>query len=375
MKAIALIPGTTTLRLVDRPEPEITRPDEVKVQILEVGICGTDREEASGGRADPPPGTNELVIGHEMLGRVVQVGKLVRTVQPGDYAVLSVRRGCGHCAACAIYRSDMCYSGDYTERGIKGRDGYQAEYVVDQEQSLVRIPKEMASIGVLTEPTSVIEKAIDEAMLIQTARLPDAGNPLNWLKGKQVLVAGIGPIGLLAAFALRLRGANVFGLGRQDAHTIRPSLLKRIGAQYVDEREVKLDALDKHFSQIDLIFEATGAARLEFDLLSVLGVNGIYVLTGIPGGDRPMNVEGGTLMRQLVLRNQVMVGSVNASRKHFQMAVDDLEKARETWGDAVNHLITHRFPYTQFAEALSLHSPDEIKAVLEWRKFKEAGNG
>ena len=371
MKAIALIPGTSTLHLVDRPEPQITAPDEVKVQVLEVGICGTDREEASGGRADAPPGTKELVIGHEMLGQVVQAGKAVSTVRPGDYAVLNVRRSCGHCPACAINRSDMCYSGNYTERGIKGRDGYQAEYVIDQEQYLVKIPKEMAPIGVLTEPTSVVEKAIDEAVLIQTARLPDARDPLNWLNGKRVLVAGIGPIGLLAAFVLRLRGASVMGLGREDINTSRPSILTRIGAQYVDERQVKPDGLEEHLGQIDLIFEATGAAHLEFDLLSALGINGLYVLTGIPGGDRPINVEGAALMRQLVLRNQVMVGSVNASRKHFQMAVDDLEKSRKTWGDAIDRLITHRFPYTQFEEALSLRSPDEIKGVLEWKKITE----
>jgi threonine dehydrogenase-like Zn-dependent dehydrogenase len=366
MRAIALVPGTTTLRLVDRPEPAITQPDEVKLRVLQVGICGTDREEASGGRAEAPRGKTDLVIGHEMLGQVVEVGSGIHAVQPGDYAVFSVRRDCGHCPACAVNRSDMCYSGDYTERGIKGRDGYQTEYVVDSNKYLVKIPKEMASIGVLTEPMSVIEKAIDEAVLIQTARLPDGTDPLDWLKGKQVLVAGIGPIGLLAAIALRLRGANVLGLGRQDQTTVRPSMLIHIGAKYVDERQVQPNALKEHLGQIDLIFEATGAARLEFDLLSALGMNGLYVLTGIPGGDRPMNIEGATLMRQLVLRNQVMVGSVNASRKHFQMAVDDLGRARKTWGNAIGQMITDRFPYTQFAEALSLHSTDEIKTVLEW---------
>jgi threonine dehydrogenase-like Zn-dependent dehydrogenase len=366
MKAIALVPGTTTLRLVDRPEPIITEPDEVKLRVLQVGICGTDREEASGGRAEAPPGQTELVIGHEMLGQVVAAGNAVSVVKQGDYAVLSVRRGCGHCPACDMNRSDMCYSADYTERGIKGRDGYQTEYVVDSEKYLVKIPTEMASIGILCEPMSVIEKAIDEAVLIQTVRLPDATDPLHWLKGKQALVAGIGPIGLLAAFGLRLRGAKVLGLGRQDASSIRPSMLTRTGAKYVDERLVRPDALKDHLGQIDLIFEATGAARLEFDLLSALGMNGLYVLTGIPGGDRPMNIEGATLMRQLVLRNQVMVGSVNASRKHFQMAVEDLGRAQKTWGDAISQIITHRFPYTQFAEALSLHSTDEIKTILEW---------
>jgi glucose 1-dehydrogenase len=134
----------------------------------------------------------------------------------------------------------------------------------------------------------------------------------------------------------------------------------------VDERQVKPGALEEHFGQIDLIIEATGAARLEFDLLSVLGTNGAYVLTGIPGGDRPINVEGAALMRQLVLKNQVMVGSVNASRKHFQRAVEDLDKARKTWGDTIDRIITHRFPYARYAEALLLRSPDEIKTVLEW---------
>jgi glucose 1-dehydrogenase len=368
MKAIALIPGTKTLRLVDRPEPDLTNPDDVKIRVLQVGICGTDREEASGGRAQAPPGRNELVIGHEMLGQVIATGSAVRRVKPGDFAVLSVRRGCSHCEACANNRSDMCYSGNYTERGIKGRDGYQTEYVVDSEQYVVNLPEGLESIGVLAEPMSVVEKAIDEVVLIQTARLPDVTDAPDWLKKKRILVAGIGPIGLLAVFALRLRGANVMGLGRHDADSPRPLMLKRIGATYVDERQVGPDALGRQLGPIDLIFEATGAARLEFDLLSVLGVNGLYVLTGIPGGDRPINIEGATLMRQLVLRNQVMVGSVNASLKHFEMAIDDLKKAQEMWGDAIGQLITHRFHYSEFAKALSLRSADEIKTVLEWEK-------
>jgi threonine dehydrogenase-like Zn-dependent dehydrogenase len=368
MKAIALVPGTANLSLADLLEPSIAAPDDIKLKVLQVGICGTDREEVSGGRAEAPPGRTKLIIGHEMLGQVVATGSEVTSVQPGDYAVFSVRRGCGRCPACAVNRSDLCYTGDYTERGIKGRDGYQTEYVVDKEQYVVKIPEGLTSIGVLTEPMSVVEKAIDEAIRIQTARLSDTEGPQSGLRGKQALVAGIGPIGLLAAFALRLRGADVTGLGRQDRDTPRPSMLTRMGAKYVDERQVKPDGLGEHFGQIDLIFEATGAARLEFDLLSVLGVNGLYVLTGIPGGDRPINIEGAALMRQLVLKNQVMVGSVNASRKHFQTAVEDLENAQKTWSDAISRVITHRFPYTEYAEALSLRSSDEIKTVLEWEK-------
>ncbi len=366
MKAIALVPGTNNLRLVDRPVPTITAPDEIKLRVLQVGICGTDREEAAGGRADPPVGQTELVIGHEMFGQVVEVGTTVKAVRPGDFALFTVRRGCGHCATCAINHSDMCYSGDYTERGIKGRDGYQAEYVVDKEQYVVKVPNSLVTVGVLGEPMSVAEKAIDEAVRIQLSRLPDATDAASWLRGRRTLVAGLGPIGLLAAFILRLRGAEVLGLDIVDSTTIRPGVLEHIGGIYVDGRQVKPDALDARFGEIDLIFEATGVARLEFDLLSALGNNGVYVLTGIPGGDRPINVDGSALMRHLVLRNQVMVGSVNANRAHFQMAVNDLAKARETWGNTIDQLITHRFPYAQYAEALTLHTADEIKSVIEW---------
>ena len=74
MKAISIIPGKGDVRIMDLPEPEIKSPTQVKIKILQVGICGTDREEAIGGRADAPQGDSHLVIGHEMFGRVVETG-------------------------------------------------------------------------------------------------------------------------------------------------------------------------------------------------------------------------------------------------------------------------------------------------------------
>ncbi len=117
---------------------------------------------------------------------------------------------------------------------------------------------------------------------------------------------------------------------------------------------------------MELIFEATGVACLEFNLLDALAPDGVYVLTGIPGGDRPLKIPGANLIRPLVLDNQVMLGSVNASRGHFQMAVDDLARAHLRWGDHVTKLITHRYLYTGFETALGQHPSDEIKTVLEW---------
>lgn len=366
MKAISVVPGTKTVRLVDRPEPTISVPDEIKLRVLRVGICGTDREEAAGGRAQASPSYKDLVLGHEMFGQVVEIGRGVKQVKPGDYAVFTVRRGCGKCSPCAMNRSDMCQTGLYTERGISGLDGYQTEYVVDREQYIVRVPPELETVGVLAEPFSVAEKAIAESMQLQLIRLPDSSTSQEWVSGKRCLVAGLGPIGLLAALALRLRGAEVWGLDVVDASTVRPRWLTRIGGHYIDGRRITPDHLIDQIDLFDLILEATGVPRLEFDLIDALAINGVYVVTGIPSGDRPLKIDGAEFMRRLVLRNQVILGSVNASRDHFQLAVHDLLEAQALWHDHVAQLITHRHDYTEFETVFQHHGSDEIKVVLEW---------
>jgi threonine dehydrogenase-like Zn-dependent dehydrogenase len=238
----------------------------------------------------------------------------------------------------------------------------------------VRIPSELEAVGVLAEPLSVAEKAIDEALRLQSARLPEFAATPDWLHGRRCLVAGLGPIGLLAAMALRLRGAQVFGLDIVDEDSPRPQWLRQIGGQYVDGRQVPADKVDDTLGPMAMILEGTGVASLEFNLLDALAPNGVYVLTGVPGGDRPLQIPGAALIRQLVLQNQVMLGSVNAARDHFQMAVDDLRHAQLQWGDHLEKLITHRHAYTDFETALQKHPDDEIKAVIEWNPARTYGD-
>jgi len=368
MKAISVKPGTKSIQLVEREEPKLAADDEIKLQVLSVGICGTDREEAAGGRCAAPDGREELIIGHEMIGQVIETGTAVTKVKIGDYAVFSVRRGCEKCSACQMNRSDMCYTGEYRERGIWKLDGYQTDFVVDREQYVVRVPEEVAAVGVLTEPLSVAEKAIDESLRVQASRLPDITSPGDWLRSRRCLVAGLGPIGLLAALALRLRDAEVYGIDIVDENSVRPRWLAKIGGNYIDGRLVPADQIDTHVGPMDLIFDATGVAELEFNLLDALAINGIYALTGIPAGVRPLSIPGTELIRQLVLENQVMLGSVNASPEHYRMAVEDIVKAQLRWGDHLAGLITHRHGSADFAACLEHHGEDEIKVVVEWAK-------
>ena len=209
--------------MVDRPEPSIAAPDEVKIRVIRVGICGTDREEISGGRADAPDGQKEeLVIGHEMFGQVVGLGSSVTRVKIGDFAIFTVRRGCGQCPSCLMGRPDMCQTGKYRERGIRGLDGYQTEFVVDKEQYVVQVPTKLEAVGVLIEPLSIVEKAIDEAVRLQIVRCPEAAITPDWIVGRRCLVAGLGPVGLLASMVLQLRGAHVYGLDVVDSTSARP---------------------------------------------------------------------------------------------------------------------------------------------------------
>lgn len=366
MKAIVLKPGTKDLHLKEVKEPQISKPTEVKLKVLSVGICGTDREEASGGRADAPEGESELVIGHEMCGQVVEVGKNVKNLKKGDYAVFTVRRGCGKCEACLADCYDMCYTGKYKERGIKGLHGYQAEYAVDDEKYLIKIPDSIKDIAVLTEPTTVVEKAIDQACKVQNNRLPKYSDHKDWLKGKTALIAGLGPIGLLGAMVLSLKGAKVLGLDIVDENSSRPQILKEFGGTYINASKTSMSDLTKKYQQIDLILEAAGIAKLDFDLFDVLGINGVYVLTGVPAEGKPLDVNGSHIMKQIVMKNQVIIGSVNANFDNFHQAVTDLELGLKKWGKTVPKIISHKIDYHKFKDVLAKHTADEIKVVINW---------
>ena len=366
MKAIKLLPGTTNVRCSEHEEPQIRAADEVKLRVLEVGICGTDRELAAGGRASAPPGEEELILGHEMLGEVVEVGENVLLFKKGDLAVVTVRRSCNECDLCIKGFPDFCVSEHYKERGIKGLHGFQSTWVVDHEKFLVKVPHSLRSCGVLCEPMSVIEKAIDELLVIQKTRLPLWANQEEY-KNKQALVVGLGPLGLLACVILRLRAFNVYAMDIVSRESKRAEIAEEIGGIYIDGREIKHRDFSSNYGQMDIIVEATGVASLAYSILDTLGMNGGAVFTGIPEPHGTFEIEGAYLMSHLVLKNQVLLGSVNAGQRHWELAVVDLENAKKRWGKTIEKLITSRVPYDQFKELFLSKHADEIKVVITWQ--------
>jgi threonine dehydrogenase-like Zn-dependent dehydrogenase len=367
MKAAAVNPHTRSTSVVEIEEPKITTPNGVKLRILRVGVCGTDREICAFEYGDPPAGSDFLVLGHETIGEVVEVGSAVSSLQPGDLAVPMVRRPCHHpeCVACQAGRQDFCYTGDYTERGIKQRHGFMTELIVDEEVYMTRMPPELREIGVLTEPLTIAEKALEQILAVQK-RLP-WGNPGDSLGyNHRALVLGAGPVGLLGAMALKNAGFDVAVYSKNPAPNVPADIVAQIGARYISSMETPVEKLSSKTGNIDVVYEAVGASQFAFDVLKVLGVNGLFVLTGVPGIHAPVKVDTDTIMRNMVLKNQALIGSVNAGRQAFESAVKDLGDFNRKWPAAVRALITAQFPLDSFEDPI--HSHKGIKNVIEIAK-------
>jgi threonine dehydrogenase-like Zn-dependent dehydrogenase len=348
MRAITVTPGVAgRAELADVAEPK-PGPGELLVEMLALGVCGTDREILAGEYGWAPEGAERLVLGHESLGRV-------REAPPGagfdvgDLVVGIVRRPDPEpCACCAKGEFDMCRNGRYRERGIKELDGYGAELVTLEPDFAVKIDPALGLLGVLTEPTSVVAKAwrqVDRLMQIDCR------------PAESVLVTGAGPVGLLAALLAAQRGFRVNVLDR-DTDGPKPRLARALGAEYHtgSVRDACGDA------EPDIVIECTGAPELIVDALQTTAPGAIVCLLGVAPKGRTSDVDVGAFNNELVLENDIVFGSVNANRGHFEAASEALMRADRSWLEA---LITRRVPLDSWADALEKR-PDDIKAVIEF---------
>ncbi len=367
MKAIAVIPKKKEVELVNHETPKLSSPTAVKLRMLEAGVCGTDREICAFQYGTPPHGSDYLVIGHESLGEVVEVGSDVSRVKVGDLVVPMVRRPCLHdtCLACRSDRQDFCYTGDFTERGIKMQHGFMTELVVDDQKYMNVVPRPLRDVAILVEPLTIAEKAIKQIWQVQQ-RLPWAC-PIETKAGRghchQAVVLGAGPVGLLGAMALRIGGFTVYVYSREAAPNPKSDLVEAIGAHYVSAQETSIEQLAEKVGNIDVVYEATGASNVSFEMLKVIGTNAIFVFTGVPGRKQPIEVDTDLIMRDLVLKNQVLFGTVNAGRETFEDAIRDLGTFMERWPQATRSLITGRNPISAYRDLL-LGAPKGIKETI-----------
>jgi glucose 1-dehydrogenase len=344
MRALTVVPNqANSARLDDVPEPA---NGDVLVATRLIGVCGTDAEIVRGEYGWAPPGKERLIIGHESLGVVIEAPSGSGLVK-GDHVVGIVRRPDPvPCANCAVGEWDMCKNGKYTERGIKELDGYASERYRIESRYCVKVDASLGDLGVLLEPCSVVAKAWEEVERI--------GARAHW-QPRVVLVTGAGPIGLLAAMLGVQRGLEVHVLDRV-ADGPKPRLVKSLGAAY-HTGEVR-DAGPPP----DVVIEATGVPKLVWDAMDRAAPGGIVCLTGVSSGTHALTVDVGALNRAMVLDNNVVVGSVNANRRHYQSAAAALARADKNW---LAQLITRRVSLDQWADALARRD-DDVKVAIEF---------
>lgn len=362
MKAVAITFPSREVRVIDAPEPRLHAPTQVRVRTLEVGVCGTDKDILQGRHGAAPRGEHQLILGHECLGEVVEVGAHVQSLRPGDLVVPRVRRPCphAHCPACRYGYPDFCVTGDFAERGIQGAHGFCSEFFVEDAAYLHPAPDALRGVAVLTEPLTIAEKGLREVARIQ-GRLP-------WKRevGKAV-VLGAGPVGQLGAMALMRAGYATTVYSRSPKPNVKAEAAEAVGAPYLSSKEVSPEELRARAGPVDVIYEATGASQAAFDTLKALGPNGILILTGVPGRREELKLAGEEVLKQLVMWNQVLFGTVNAADTDFTAALEDLERFRARWPGGLERLITARHPPEAFAE-VAMGKLGGIKHVITFKE-------
>jgi threonine dehydrogenase-like Zn-dependent dehydrogenase len=347
MKAITVEPMVAgSARLEEIPEPD-AREGSVLVEAIAVGVCGTDTEIVEGKYGWAPPGKVNLVLGHESLGRVLDPGSSA-LLKKGDLVVGIVRHPDPvPCPNCAVGEWDMCRNDQYTERGIKEHNGFMSERWRVEPEYTMKIDASLGLLGVLLEPTTVVAKAWEQVIAV--------GQRAFW-EPRIVLVTGAGPIGLLAALLGKQRRLDIHVLDRMDSGP-KVELVRSLGATYHSGTVAKLGF------EPDIIIECTGVGDVIADCIRAVGAGGVICLTGVGSGGR---LQGGLPIAETaahcVLKNNVVVGSVNANKRHWYKASEALSKADRAW---LAQMVTRRERPADFAKALA-RSAEDIKVVIQF---------
>lgn len=304
MKALVKT-GDGKAEVKELPKPE----DKTVVKTLRVGIDGTDREVLEEDESIFPVGSDQMIMGHEAIGRVESSDEL----EEGTLVVPTVRRASDTCPSRFSDRADFCSPGNYVERGIYQAHGFCSEYFAEDAEHLITVPEELEEIGVLIEPTSIVVKALDQALKAQE-RLD--------FEPQKAVVLGAGSIGLLASMILKQKGLEVQTVDVVDKDHGKVEILREIDAEYIDNRETDLEELDSP----DLILESSGVSEQIFEGLELLNPNGALVSVGLPRDlDSSIEIDIGKIHQEMVLKNKLFIGSVNSSKIHFREAINHLQ--------------------------------------------------
>ena len=340
MLALVKVDAGPGLRLIEVPRPEIGIND-VLIRVHKTGICGTDLHIESwdgwAARTIKPP----LVVGHEFVGEIVEIGSNVNDFKPGDLVSGEGHVTCGRCRHCMAGQRHLC--ANTVGLGV-GRPGAFAEYVALPMTNIWHhwdgVDEEVAAIF---DPFG---NAVHTALAFE-------------VHGEDVLVSGAGPIGLMAIPVVRHAGARHIVVSEPIA--FRRELAMRMGATVaIDPRERDLKDVQRELGMVegfDVTLEMSGNALALRSAIENMAHGGRIALLGIPTGEITLDVNR-IVFDQLTLRG---IYGRQMYESWYQMAV------LISSGLDIRPVITHRFGFREFEAAFTAaRSGDSGKVIMDW---------
>lgn len=378
MKAIGIVPGTKRLELLELEKPQVrdvmVDAEKVLIEVKEIGISAIDRRIAAGEPCEVQPGAKHLVLGHEAVGRLVQHafrGDEMTGLHKGDLVVPMVRRGCGLCFNCIRGNHDLCLTGSYEESGIHLLDGYMSEYIIKEGKYVIGVPSDLEDVAVLLSPLSLVERAVAQG--ISANHRMDHPYPfpehsyhhVDWGVGKTGVVVGGTDVAILAALLFRINSLKTYLIADNPGGGYLASLVEEIGATYIQSGAAPIDHVVKQVGRVDMIIEATGAAKFDTNMLKFMGECGVMIFTTVPGTVAGDSIDANSFMRALTLRNQIMLTAASANHRWYELGLEDLRRFKDQFGSAISKIITHRYPFQDYEAAFAARDGEFIKAILE----------
>jgi L-iditol 2-dehydrogenase len=344
MKSVKLT-SLRKLEVVNVPEPQIINPTDVKIKMTVMGVCGSDIHYFTDGCIGTQIVEYPFAVGHEGAGVVVEVGKGVTTVKPGDRIAIEPAMSCGQCDQCLAGRPHTCRKIKFL--GCPGQaEGLMSEYIVMPEPSCVKIPDTLTFDGAtITEPLAIGVYAVKCS---------------HMKSGDTIGILGMGPIGQSVMAPAKLNGASkVYCTEKIDERVV---LAAKNGATWVGnplKTDVVNDILAIEPLALDIVFECSGNAEALEQSLHLIKPGGKLVIVGIP----PTNTI--TLDINLLRRNEITVINVRRQNHSVHEAIDLVNSKKVD----CSNWITHRFKLEQSQEAFETvanYRDGVLKAMIDF---------
>ncbi|HUX59078.1 MAG TPA: alcohol dehydrogenase catalytic domain-containing protein [Bacteroidales bacterium] len=343
MKAMMLT-GIRQMEMKEIPEPSIVSPNDVKIRMSVLGICGSDIHYYTQGQIGSQKVNYPFTVGHEGAGVVVEVGTEVSRVKPGDTIAIDPAMPCWECDQCLAGRHHTCRKLRFL--GCPGQaEGCLMEYIIMPEKSCYPLGKLTPDHGSISEPLAIGVYAVKKS---------------GDIKDLKIGIFGYGPIGMSVMLAAKAQGVDkVFVTDKIDE---RLAISSKEGAALTGN-PIKVDIVEmirqKEALGLDIVFECCGQQEAFDQAVEILKPGGKLIVVGIPEFDRwSMSVET-TRRREISLQ-------------FIRRQVDCVEEAIEMMTSGlinIDNMVTHRFPFDKTKEAFDLvagYKDGVMKAMIDF---------